>query len=104
MRISVLDIMVIDLYFVGGFPLKEASEHFSCNQSVISGVILLSFWYYLSVVLVILLFIYHFSLFIYVFHTFYMWNITGGASIWWEYLKEIKGLKEIKLTWKEFEK
>jgi hypothetical protein len=25
----VLDIIVIDLYFVGGFPLEEASEHFS---------------------------------------------------------------------------
>jgi hypothetical protein len=30
------------------------------NQSVISGVILLSFWYYHGVVLVILLFIFHF--------------------------------------------
>ena len=27
-------------------------------------------------------------------------NFNGGASIWWEEFKEIKGLKEIKLTWK----
>jgi hypothetical protein len=30
MRTFVLDIIVIELYFVGGFPLKEASEH--CSQ------------------------------------------------------------------------
>jgi hypothetical protein len=30
MRNIVLDIIVIDLYSVGGFPLKEASEH--CYQ------------------------------------------------------------------------
>jgi hypothetical protein len=33
-----------------------------------------------------------------------VFNLNGGASIWWEYLKEIKGLKESKLTWKQFEK
>ena len=30
--------------------------------------------------------------------------MNGGDSICWEYLKEIKGLKETKLTWKQFEK
>jgi hypothetical protein len=30
--------------------------------------------------------------------------MNGGYSIWWEYLKEIKGLKESKLTWRQFEK
>jgi hypothetical protein len=29
MRIFVLDIIVIELCSVGGFPLEEASEHFS---------------------------------------------------------------------------
>jgi hypothetical protein len=29
-----------------------------------------------------------------------IFNLNGGASIWWEDLKEIKGLKERKLTWK----
>jgi hypothetical protein len=29
MRIFVLDIIVIELCSIGGFPLKEASEHFS---------------------------------------------------------------------------
>jgi hypothetical protein len=29
MRTFVLDIIVIELCYVGGFPLKEASEHFS---------------------------------------------------------------------------
>jgi hypothetical protein len=32
-----------------------------------------------------------------------IFNLNGGDSIWWEYLKEIKGLKEGKLTWKQFE-
>jgi hypothetical protein len=29
MRSFVLDIIVIDLFSTGGFPLEEASEHFS---------------------------------------------------------------------------
>jgi hypothetical protein len=29
MRNCVLDIIVIEIYSTGGFPLKEASEHFS---------------------------------------------------------------------------
>jgi hypothetical protein len=29
MRIVVLDIIVITLFYAGGFPLEEASEHFS---------------------------------------------------------------------------
>jgi hypothetical protein len=29
MRTIVLDIIVIELYSAGGFPLEEASEHFS---------------------------------------------------------------------------
>jgi hypothetical protein len=29
MRTFVLDIIVIELYFAGGCPLEEASEHFS---------------------------------------------------------------------------
>jgi hypothetical protein len=33
-----------------------------------------------------------------------IFNLNGGASIWWEDLKEVKGLKESKLTWKQFEK
>jgi hypothetical protein len=55
-----LDIIVIELYSTGGFPLEEASEHFSQNQSALSGVILISFQCYCGVVLVILLFICHF--------------------------------------------
>ena len=39
----ILDIIVIELCSIGGFPLEEASEHFSQNQSVIFGVILISF-------------------------------------------------------------
>jgi hypothetical protein len=46
------------------------------NQSVLSDIILTSFWYYCGVVMVILVLIYHFYLFIYVLHTFYIWNIT----------------------------
>jgi hypothetical protein len=33
-----------------------------------------------------------------------IFNSNGGASIWWEDLKEIKRLKERKMTWKQFEK
>jgi hypothetical protein len=32
-----------------------------------------------------------------------IFNLNGGASIWWEDLKEVKGLKESKLIWKHFE-
>jgi hypothetical protein len=56
----VLDIIVIELCSAGGFPLEEASEHCSQNRSALSGVILISFQYYCGVVMVILLFIYHF--------------------------------------------
>jgi hypothetical protein len=38
-----LDIIVIELYSTGGFPLEEAREHFSWNQSALSCVILISF-------------------------------------------------------------
>jgi hypothetical protein len=41
-----LDIIVIDLFSIGGFPLEEACEHCSQNQSVISIVILISFQCY----------------------------------------------------------
>jgi hypothetical protein len=41
-----LDIIVIELYSLGGFPLEEAHEHCFHNQSVISVVILISFQCY----------------------------------------------------------
>jgi hypothetical protein len=41
-----LEIIVIELCSTGGFPLEEAHEHFSQNQSVISVVILISFQCY----------------------------------------------------------
>jgi hypothetical protein len=31
-------------------------------------------------------------------------NLNGKASIWWEYLKNIKGVREEDLSWKQFEK
>jgi hypothetical protein len=33
-----------------------------------------------------------------------IFNLNGGTSIWWEELKEIKGLKERNITWKKLEK
>jgi hypothetical protein len=42
----ILDIIVIDLYSTGGFPLKEAREHCFQIQSVIYVVILISFQCY----------------------------------------------------------
>jgi len=56
----VLDIIVIELCSVGGFPSKRQVNISLSNQSVLSGVILVSFWYYCGVVMVILLFIFHF--------------------------------------------
>ena len=41
-----LDIIVIEIFSIGGFPLEEASEHFSQNQSALFGVILISFQCY----------------------------------------------------------
>jgi hypothetical protein len=41
-----LDIIVIELCSTGGFPLEEAHEHCSQNQSVIYVVILISFQCY----------------------------------------------------------
>jgi hypothetical protein len=41
-----LEIIVIELCSTGGFPLEEAREHCSQNQSVISVVILISFQCY----------------------------------------------------------
>jgi hypothetical protein len=41
-------------------PSKRQVNIALSNQSALSGVILVSFWYYCGVVLVILLFIYHF--------------------------------------------
>jgi hypothetical protein len=38
-----LDIIVIELCSTGGCPLKEAREHCSQNQSIISVVIIISF-------------------------------------------------------------
>ena len=40
------DIIVIELFSIGGFPLEEAREHCSQNQSVISVVIHMSFQCY----------------------------------------------------------
>jgi hypothetical protein len=55
-----LDIIVIDLFSIGGCPLEEAREHCSENQCALFGVILISFQCYCGVVLVILLFIFYF--------------------------------------------
>ena len=55
-----LDNIVIECFSTGGYPLEEACEHFFQNQSVISGVILISFQCYCGFVMVILLFICHF--------------------------------------------
>jgi hypothetical protein len=31
-------------------------------------------------------------------------NLNGKASIWWEYLKNVKGIHEEDLSWEQFEK
>ena len=68
-----LDIIVIEVCSTRGFPLEEAHEHCSQNQSVISIVILISFLLYCYIVaLVILLLFFHFYHFISILHTFYI--------------------------------
>jgi hypothetical protein len=55
-----LDIIVIELLFLEVSPSKRQVNISLSNQSALSSVILVSFWYYCGVVLVILLFIFHF--------------------------------------------
>jgi hypothetical protein len=55
-----LDIILIELFSIGGFPLEEAPKHSSQNQSVIYVVILISFCVIMAIVLVILLLFFHF--------------------------------------------
>jgi hypothetical protein len=50
-----LDIIVIELCSTGGCPLEEAREHCFQNQSVISVVILISFHFMISAIVVIVL-------------------------------------------------
>jgi hypothetical protein len=73
-----LDIIVIDLFSTGGYPLEEAREHCFQIQSVISVVILISFQCYcyecsgyLSVILPLLAF-YLFSAYI-LYMVYYKW-------------------------------
>ena len=42
----ILNIIVIEHFSIGGFPLKEACEHFFLNQSVISVVFIILFMCY----------------------------------------------------------
>jgi hypothetical protein len=60
MNFFVLDIIVIDPYSTGGFPLEGQVNISLSNQSALSGVLLVSFWYYCGVVLIISFFIFHF--------------------------------------------
>jgi hypothetical protein len=50
MRRFLLDIIVIELCFAGGFPLEETSEHFYHQSKYsflcYSGIILVLFWLY----------------------------------------------------------
>jgi hypothetical protein len=67
------------------------------NQSVDFGVILVSYWYYYGVILVILLFVCHLYNFIFVLHTFYIWNITPGHQLTKHQSKIKEGYKPLKL-------
>ena len=41
-----LEIIVIECFLIGGFPLEEAYEHCFLNQSAISVVVLILFMFY----------------------------------------------------------
>jgi hypothetical protein len=60
MRTIVLDVIVIKHCLTRGFPSMRQANISLSNLSSLSGVILLPFQYYCGVVLVVLLFIYHF--------------------------------------------
>jgi hypothetical protein len=73
-----LDIIVIELCSNGGFPLEEAREHCSQNQSVIYVVILISFqcycgdcYGYIAVILPFLAFYFCSAYFLYL--AYYKW-------------------------------
>jgi hypothetical protein len=55
-----LEIIVIERYSIGGFPLEEACEHFFLNQSAISIAIVISFLCIVKIMLDILLLFCHF--------------------------------------------
>jgi hypothetical protein len=50
MRNFFLDIIVIELFSTGGFPLEEASEHL---LSVIKVLFLVLFWYHFGIIVVL---------------------------------------------------
>jgi hypothetical protein len=60
MRSFVLDIIVIELFYLEVSPSKRQVNIALSNQSALYGVILVLFWYYCGVLLVISLFICHF--------------------------------------------
>jgi hypothetical protein len=70
-----LDIIVTELYSIGGFPLKEAHEHCFQIQSAISVVILISFQCYCgecsSYIVVILLLLTFYLCSAYIFYLVY---------------------------------
>ena len=33
-----------------------------------------------------------------------IYNLTGNADIWWQYINKVKGIKERHVTWKTFKK
>jgi hypothetical protein len=80
-----LDIIVIDIYSTGGFPLEEAHEHCFQIQSAIYVVTLISFQYYCGecsgciVVILPLLAFYFCSKYI-LYLVYYRFNISPLAS------------------------
>jgi hypothetical protein len=89
MRTVVLNIIVIDLCSTGGFPLEEASEHCSQNQSALSGVILISFsvllwccYGYIVVYLPLLAFYFCSAYFLYLEHYKWYQSTFLGIKFW----------------------
>jgi hypothetical protein len=83
-----LDINVIDLFSTGGFPLEEAYEHCSKNQSVISVIILISFQCYCgdcsSYIVVILPFLAFYFCFAYILYLVY-YNKNLDTTDGWDF-------------------
>jgi hypothetical protein len=78
MRIFVLDITIIELYSIGGFPLEEAIEPL---LSVIKVLFLALFWYCFDYIIASLPFLAKIFL---LSMLFYILNTTGGHyPLWW---------------------
>ena len=71
-----LDIIVIECFSIGGFPLKEACEHCYLNQVLFLLLFCISFMCIVKIMLDILLIYCHFQHFVSVLYILYIWYLA----------------------------